>query len=97
MEGRMGRATKLGRKPINVKKDRVVTTRLDQKTREALSRLARALGKSESEIVREGIKMLSESNVSKGIQGIAFHGLGQFASGITDLGSNKKHLRGFGR
>jgi len=24
-------------------------------------------------------------------------GLGQFASGISDLGSNKKHLKGFGK
>jgi hypothetical protein len=24
-------------------------------------------------------------------------GLGKFSSGVSDLGSNKKHLRGFGR
>jgi hypothetical protein len=51
------------------------------------------LGLSPSMVVREGIRLLAATQpMSRKIAG-----LGKFSSGASDLGSNKKHLQGFGR
>jgi hypothetical protein len=50
---------------------------------------------SPSQIVREGIRVL-ESCYGQGT-GQRIVGLGKFSSGVRDLGSNKRHLKGFGR
>ncbi|MBB6146397.1 Arc/MetJ-type ribon-helix-helix transcriptional regulator [Silvibacterium bohemicum] len=73
----------------------VVQARLDEDTRKDLDRLVRNLGLSASEIVREGIRLVKEQHAKPRPKKIV--GLGQFDSGITDLGSNKKHLEGYGR
>ncbi len=72
---------------------RTVQARLDADTEKALAKLVGQLGMSPSMVVREGIRLLAASQPKS--QKIA--GLGEFSSGIPDLGSNKKHLRGFGR
>ena len=54
----------------------------------------RVTGWSASDAVREGLRLLSTVRGGKK-QKIA--GLGKFASGIADLGSSKKHLKGFGK
>jgi hypothetical protein len=72
-----------------------VQARLDTAERRDLIRLARSLGCSPSEVVREAIRRLAASHPLPGRTRVI--GLGKFASGIPDLGSNKKHLRGFGR
>ena len=46
-------------------------------------------------VVREGLRVLEASYLRRKKRGII--GLGKFSSGVTDLGSNKEHLRGFGR
>jgi hypothetical protein len=46
-------------------------------------------------VVREGLRVLEASYLRRKKKGII--GLGKFNSGITDLGSNKEHLRDFGR
>jgi hypothetical protein len=51
------------------------------------------LGLSPSMVVREGIRLLATTQPKN--RKIA--GLGKFSSGASDLGSNKKHLQGFGR
>jgi hypothetical protein len=51
------------------------------------------LGLSPSMVVREGIRLLAATQPES--RKIA--GLGKFSSGASDLGSNKKHLQGFGR
>jgi hypothetical protein len=51
------------------------------------------LGLSPSMVVREGIRLLATTQPKS--RKIA--GLGKFSSGASDLGSNKKHLQGFGR
>jgi hypothetical protein len=51
------------------------------------------LGLSPSMVVREGIRLLAATQPKS--RKIA--GLGKFSSGASDLGSNKKHLQGFGR
>ena len=48
-----------------------------------------------SKIVREVLRLLATFHASAGRRRIT--GLGRFLSGLPDLGSNKKHLRDFGR
>jgi hypothetical protein len=60
-----------------------------------LEHLVQSLGWSPSKVVREGLRLLAASRPAAGQRRIA--GMGQFASGKPDLGSNKKHLKGFGR
>ncbi len=73
----------------------IVQARLDPETGKALLKLKRQLGMSESEVVRAGLRLLAASQPTS--QSPRIVGLGQFDSGVTDLGSNKTHLKGFGR
>jgi len=45
--------------------------------------------------VREGLRLVEASQLRKKRRGVI--GLGQFSSGVSDLGSNKRHLEGFGK
>jgi hypothetical protein len=45
--------------------------------------------------VREGLRVLEASQLRRRKRAIT--GLGKYASGVSDLGSNKKHLRGYGK
>ena len=74
---------------------RIIHARLDVQTERLLRQLERRLGWSDSQVVREGIKALNILLVRKRSRQIV--GLGRFRSGIRDLGSNKGHLKGFGR
>jgi hypothetical protein len=73
----------------------VIHARLDADSDSLRSELQKQLGWTDSQIVREGIKSLSALVRTGGKRKII--GLGKFASGIRDLGSNKKHLKGFGK
>jgi len=73
---------------------RVIHARLDAETERMLRRLERRFGWSDSQVVREGIKVLN-GLTSRGPRRVV--GLGCFSSGIPDLGSNKDQLKGFGR
>ena len=57
--------------------------------------LVRELGWTPSQVVREGLRALEASYLRRKKRGVI--GLGRFCSGVPDLGSNKKHLCGFGR
>lgn len=72
---------------------KTVQARLDAETEQKLARLAASLRLSPSMVVRQGIHLLAATQPKT--RRIA--GLGRFSSGIADLGSNKKHLKGFGR
>jgi hypothetical protein len=72
-----------------------VQARLDRRSQIALERLVRHLGWSASRVVREGVHLLAACYVGPSARRVI--GVGRFASGLPDLGSNKKHLRGFGR
>jgi hypothetical protein len=72
---------------------KTVQARLDADTEKTLARLVDQLRVSPSMIVREGIRLLAASQPKSR----KIVGLGKFASGISDLGSDKKHLDGFGR
>jgi hypothetical protein len=69
--------------------------RLDERSRKRLRTLTRELGFSPSEVVSEGLRILEASYLRRNKRGII--GLGRFRSGVSDLGSNKKRLRDFGR
>jgi hypothetical protein len=73
----------------------VIQARLDHRSRKRLSALVRELGWTPSQVVREGLRILESTRLRKRKQKIV--GLGKFRSGISDLGSHKKHLRDFGR
>jgi len=72
-----------------------IQARLDDRSRKRLAVLVRELGWSPSQIVREGLRVLEASYLRRKKRGVI--GLGRFCSGVSDLGSNKKHLRDFGR
>ena len=74
---------------------RIVHARIDENTAKMLRQLERRLGWNDSQVVREGIKVLN-GLLGHGRSGRII-GLGRFRSGISDLGSNKNHLKGFGR
>lgn len=74
---------------------RVAHIRLDRQSEDILDRLTRETGRSPSELVREGLRLVAAATPAVGTPEIL--GLGAFESGKTDLGSNKAHLRGFGQ
>jgi hypothetical protein len=72
-----------------------VQARLDPGSRAALERLVRRTGWSPSRVVREGVRLLAACHGARSSKRVI--GVGRFASGLLDLASNKKHLRGFGQ
>jgi len=72
----------------------LIHARLDPETERQLARLRKATGLTDSELVRRGLRALAALPVD-GKRRIV--GVGSFASGKPDLGSNQAHLRGFGR
>jgi hypothetical protein len=74
---------------------KIVHARLDEESRLLLEELRRRTGLKDSEVVRRGIRALA--TLTPGGKPRRVIGLGRFASGIPDLGSDKRHLKGFGR
>ena len=72
-----------------------IQARLDQESEKALKRLVGKLGWSPSKVVREGLRLLAACHLGNGRRRVI--GLGEFESGKSNLGSNKAHLKGFGR
>ena len=69
--------------------------RLDEAGQRDLEQLMSIHGWSPSQVVREALRQLAASQPLSARPKIA--GMGEFSSGIADLGSNRKHLKGFGR
>jgi hypothetical protein len=74
---------------------KIVHARLDDESEALLRRLGRATGLSDSELLRRGLSALGAVSGPPGHSRIV--GLGAFASGQPDLGSNKGRLVGFGK
>lgn len=72
-----------------------VQARLDKKEMQTLRALAGRLGWSPSKAVREGLRLLAACYLGDGRCRVI--GLGKFESGVADLGSNRRHLKDFGR
>ena len=77
--------------------NKIVHARLDEHTRKIMRRLQRRYGWSDSDIVRNGIRALGEKELSAAERTQRIEGVGEFASGVDDLGSDARHLRDFGR
>ena len=73
---------------------KVVQARLDEETYQLLRRLRRRTGLTHSDLLRRGLSALAQQSGARRRPAIV--GLGKFASGRADLGSNKAHLKGFG-
>lgn len=73
----------------------VVQARLDPETRQALDELVRRLGWSPSKVVRESLRLMSRHHGPAPRKRVI--GVSEFASGLPDLGTNKRRLQGFGR
>ena len=71
-----------------------IQARLDERSRKRLMALTRELGWSPWQVVREGLRILEASYLRRNKRGII--GLGRFRSGVSDVGSDKKHLRDSG-
>ena len=74
---------------------KVVQARLDDQTDRILAELRQRTRLSDSELIRRGIRSLAVLPAAG--SGPRVIGIGRFDSGVPDLGSNKAHLKGFGR
>jgi hypothetical protein len=75
-----------------------VHARLDPAERADLDRLKRRTGRSESQLVREGLRLVAEQ-AGEGRSALDLAGplTGRFRKGPHDLSTNPAHLDGFGR
>jgi hypothetical protein len=69
--------------------------RLDDEIQADLEGLAKHLGVSQSEVMREGIRLMKEKHKPQPRKKLI--GVGMFSSGLTDLSTNPKYMEGFGR
>ena len=76
-------------------KTAVVHARLDPETQEMLAQLRKRRGARDSAIIREAIQSLHRTVHPTTRPKIV--GVGEFTARATDLATNAKHLRGFGR
>ena len=69
--------------------------RLDDEIQADLESLAKSLGVSQSDVLREGIRLMKEKHTPQPRKKLI--GVGMFSSGLTDLSTNPKYMEGFGR
>ena len=73
----------------------IVHARLDPESEDILARLRRRTGLCDSEIIRRALGALDAQSPAG--HRVSIVGLGKFKSGLPDLGSNREHMKGFGR
>ena len=74
-----------------------VHARLSREERAALDKLKAATGRSESDLVRLGVRLAAEELAGRpSARDLAGASVGRFARGPEDLSTNKTHLDGFG-
>ena len=73
----------------------VVQARLDPEARKTLDGLVHRLGGNPSRVVRESLLLMGRYHCASPRKRVI--GVGKFQSGLPDLGSNKRHMQGFGR
>ena len=74
-----------------------IHARLSEEDRVVLDRLKRATGRTESELVRRGLKLVAEAEDRRRTAlDLAGRSVGRFKKGPRDLSTNKKRLEGFG-
>jgi hypothetical protein len=74
-----------------------IHARLSREDRAALEKLKSATGRSESDLVRLGVRLAAEKLTRQpSARDRAGSSVGRFTRGPRDLSTNKKHLDGFG-
>ena len=74
-----------------------IHARLDQKDRAVLEELKARTGRSESELVRRGLRLVADEERRRtSALDLAGSSVGRFKKGPRDLSTNRKHLEGFG-
>ncbi len=74
-----------------------IHARLGEDDRVVLERLKRSTGRTESEIVRRGLRLVAEEEGRRrSALDLAGRSVGRFRKGPRDLSTNRKHLEGFG-
>ena len=73
---------------------KVIQARLDDETSALREDLKDRLGWTDSQIVREAIRLLASVTPKNGKRKLS--GIGKFESGIPDLATNPKYMEGFG-
>ena len=74
-----------------------IHARLGKDDRAMLEDLKSATGRSESELVRHGLKLVSQQlGRTTSALDVAGQSVGRFKKGPSDLSTNRKHLEGFG-
>jgi hypothetical protein len=71
-----------------------IHARLDEETEALRAELKKRSGWTDSEIVRQGIKVLAA--VTPAGKKRSLRGAGKYRSGVPDLATNKKYMEGFG-
>ena len=76
---------------------RYVHARLNREDRAALDTLKKTTGRSESVIVRHGLRlMLEKEGQPSSALALAGPSVGKFTKGPKDLATSQRHLAGFG-
>lgn len=73
-----------------------VTLKLDENMASWLRREAKRLGRPASALVRDAISRLRDLQGDGSVLSLVDDTVGELASGVADLASDKRHLRGFG-
>ncbi len=74
-----------------------VHARLSKGDRDVLEDLIKSTGRSESELVRIGLRLAHKQfGRKRSALELAGRSVGKFAGGPRDLATNRKHLEGFG-
>jgi hypothetical protein len=74
-----------------------IHARLSPEERAILEQLKRASGYTESQILRRGLRLVSEElRARPSALDVAGRSVGKFKTGPKDLATNRKHLEGFG-
>jgi Arc/MetJ-type ribon-helix-helix transcriptional regulator len=75
-----------------------IHARLSKEDRAILEELKKSTGRSESELVREGLSLIRRQlERQRNALELAGKSSGKFAGGPKDLSTNKEHLAEFGR
>jgi hypothetical protein len=74
-----------------------VHARLPAEDRAVLDRLKRSTGRTESEIIRRGLRLVAEEESrQRSALELAGRSVGRFRGGAKDLSTSPRHLEGFG-
>jgi hypothetical protein len=74
-----------------------IHARLGAEERATLEQLKAVTGRSESELVRQGLQLLAAAELQRpSAAALAGRSVGRFAGGPRDLSVNPSHLAGFG-